>query len=365
MPLADSFDEARRVMTLCVVCDYCNGYCEVFRGAELRQEFQVSDWHHLANLCHNCGNCWHACQYTPPHVFAINVPKTLALVRQRSYQDYAWPRPLGQLLHRNGLFSLLVTALSMALVPALAWLFVPTDMLVGRHLEAGAFYAVIPWRVMALASGLTLSWSLLALAISLKRFWRDTANTISVPVLRALPAALRDILTLRNLDGGGVGCDDRDESFSRLRRHLHHAVFYGFLLCFASTVMVTLAQYLLGWQAPYPPLSLPVILGSLGGSGMILGSLGLIWVKLTADPDLIAKEGLAGDFAFLGSLFAVAASGFVLLALRDTRAMGLLLSLHLGAVVGFFLTLPYGRFVHGPYRAAALLNAAMERRNKG
>ena len=45
--------------------------------------------------------------------------------------------------------------------------------------------------------------------------------------------AARDVLTLRNLGGGGHGCNDDDERFSMTRRRLHHAMFYGFLLCFA------------------------------------------------------------------------------------------------------------------------------------
>jgi citrate/tricarballylate utilization protein len=39
-----------------------------------------------------------------------------------------------------------------------------------------------------------------------------------------------------------------------------------------------------------------------------------------------------------------------------------LLALHLGAVIALFLTMPYGKFVHGPLRAAALLKWAIERR---
>ena len=41
--------------------------------------------------------------------------------------------------------------------------------------------------------------------------------------------------------------------------------------------------------------------------------------------------------------------------------MGLLLMSHLGATVGFLASLPYGKFTHGPFRAAALLRAVMER----
>jgi citrate/tricarballylate utilization protein len=56
-------------------------------------------------------------------------------------------------------------------------------------------------------------------------------------------------------------------------------------------------------------------------------------------------------------------TGLGLLALRSTPAMGILLAIHLGIVLGLFLTLPYGKFVHGLYRFAALVRYARERRS--
>jgi hypothetical protein len=44
--------------------------------------------------------------------------------------------------------------------------------------------------------------------------------------------------------------------------------------------------------------------------------------------------------------------------------MGLLLIWHLGAVATLFVTMPYGKFVHGLYRALALLNSAIEEANE-
>jgi citrate/tricarballylate utilization protein len=45
--------------------------------------------------------------------------------------------------------------------------------------------------------------------------------------------------------------------------------------------------------------------------------------------------------------------------------MGLLLLLHLGFVLTLFVTLPYGKFVHGAHRAAALIKYAQESGPRG
>jgi citrate/tricarballylate utilization protein len=64
----------------------------------------------------------------------------------------------------------------------------------------------------------------------------------------------------------------------------------------------------------------------------------------------------------LGLLFAIAATGLLLLVLRHTGAMGTLLAIHLGVVFAFFLVIPYSKMVHGVYRGAALLRNALEQR---
>jgi citrate/tricarballylate utilization protein len=65
--------------------------------------------------------------------------------------------------------------------------------------------------------------------------------------------------------------------------------------------------------------------------------------------------------AFLVLLFLTSLTGLLLLVLRDMPAMGVLLAVHLGVVLGLFLTLPYGKFVHAVYRFAALVRYSLER----
>jgi citrate/tricarballylate utilization protein len=68
------------------------------------------------------------------------------------------------------------------------------------------------------------------------------------------------------------------------------------------------------------------------------------------------------DVAFLLLLLLTSGSGLLLLALRESSAMGTLLVIHLGIVAGLFITLPYGKFAHVVYRYAALVRYAIEER---
>ena len=68
------------------------------------------------------------------------------------------------------------------------------------------------------------------------------------------------------------------------------------------------------------------------------------------------------DRGFIALLFLVSASGLALLALRETSSLGLMLAIHLGLVMAFFLTMPYSKFAHGIFRSAALLKPAIEKR---
>src|SRR6218665_415165 len=83
--------EMARHPQICNACRYCAGFCAVSPAMTRRLEFPKADIPSLANLCHNCGACLHACQYAPPHEFAINVPRAMARVRVQTYADYAWP----------------------------------------------------------------------------------------------------------------------------------------------------------------------------------------------------------------------------------------------------------------------------------
>jgi len=345
-------------MAVCNACRYCEQYCPVFKAMEERPSFASADLNYLANLCHNCGECLYSCQYAPPHEFAINVPKTLARVRVRSYEEYAWPAPLGAAFrHHSVSAALLLAAALIGVLLAAARAFNGSAVT-----SPGApvdFYAVVPHATMIALFGAVGMFVVLALSIGMRRYWRDIQSSGSRP-LGAQPnpgrglRALRDVLTLRHSRTSGEDCATAEEVRTPWRRRFHHATFYGFASCAAST-SVAAVYHGLGWPAPYGYASAPVILGIIGGVGLVVGPIGLLLQRPGRDRALsdAAQERL--DRSFLVLLLLTGANGLLLLGLRHQAAMGLLLIIHLGFVLALFLTLPYGKFVHGLYRAAALL----------
>ncbi|WP_089175898.1 tricarballylate utilization 4Fe-4S protein TcuB [Bosea sp. AS-1] len=357
--------EADRLMTVCNSCRYCEGLCAVFPAMEMRRSFSDGDLNYLANLCHNCGACYYDCQFSPPHEYAVHVPATLAQVRTQSYARYVWPSAFAGVFERNGLF--VAVALALAVAGFVAGFVIWSDpaALFATHVGPGAFYRLMPHNVMAALFGLAFLYVVVAMGMGLRAFWRDIGEPDGMlGDAGSLWQALKDAGSLRHLDGGGAGCMNESERPSDRRRLWHHLTFYGFLLCFASTSTATLYHYLLGLEAPYPWYDLPVLLGTIGGIGLIVGPVGLLAEKWRRDPQL--REGLptSMDVAFLLMLLLTSLTGLALLVLRATPAMGLLLALHLGVVFALFLTLPYGKFVHGLYRFLALVRAARERQSE-
>jgi len=350
--------EVERVLAICNACRYCEGYCAVFPAMTRRLAFPPADAHYLANLCHNCGACLHACQYAPPHDFAVNVPRAMARVRARTYADYAWPRPLGRLYERGGLVGAIALAFGLALFLVLALV---RNGTLWHPPMAGDFYAVFPHNLMVGMFGPVFLFACVALGVGVMRFWRGQARGDASG--EAIREATVNALSLTYLDGGhGDGCNDEDDRFTLRRRRWHHFTFYGFLLCFAATTVATIYHYVFGWQAPYELTSLPVVLGTLGGIGLIVGPLGLWRLHARRHPLHRDPAQTGVDLALIGLLFFISLTGLALLAWRDTSAMGILLSVHLGFVMAFFLTMPYGKFAHSVYRVAALLKWAIERR---
>ena len=362
----DLVKDGERQMRICNACRYCEGYCAVFPAIEQRRIFTKADLTYFANLCFDCRDCYYACQYAPPHEFGINIPNLMAELRADTYSDVSWPAILSALFRRSGLAVALFTAGSLIIILLLVLFFMGSEVLFATHVGEGAFYKVVPFTAMTIPPLIIVSYGFVVLLAGALRFWRETGGSLSQLIdVRALWRATQDAFGLAYMKGGGAGCNYPDAAFSQSRRWLHHFVFYGFLLALASTTVAAFYHHFLHWQAPYPLLSWPVVLGTVGGIAMVIGTSGLLYLKWKSDRGPAAERMLTMDVAFLIILFLTSLTGLLLLAFRETPAMGTLLVVHLATVAAFFITAPYSKFAHVVYRYAALVRYSIEQRRNG
>ena len=359
--LTEAMRKAGHEMVVCNACRYCEAYCPVFQAMEQRVTFERADLTYLANLCHNCGECLYACQYAPPHEFNIDVPHTLSRVRVESYESFAWP-PFAAVAFRRPWMTTLVALAAGAVIS-----FIAARPLSGAartfQVRDADFYAVIPHDVMVMIFGVAGLFVVGAIALAHRRFARIA--DVKGPRRSGQNASPRrsatlDVLSLKHLHATGEDCVDAEEQRRPWRRWLHHCTFYGFALCFASTTVAAIYHVVFGWIAPYAYASVPVVLGTAGGLGLVIGPAGLLVLDLRRDAALTHASERALGYTFLTMLLLTSVTGLLLLALRERSYMPVLLVIHLAVVLALFLTFPYGKFVHGIYRGAALLKFRRE-----
>lgn len=345
--------EARRSLQICNACRYCEGYCAVFPAMTLRREFADADLIHLANLCHGCRDCFYACQYAPPHEFGINIPKTMSEVRLESYARAA---PGTRLL---------VDSPQLANVLLLGLMIACTELyrrVLGGDPAGEGFYAVIGREAMIAFGMTTAGLALAGLVIGLLRY---ASIVRPVGVSRISPQnwwrAIHDAATLRYLGGGGAGCNDTGETFSQKRRLFHHLLAWGFATCFAATTTGAIYDHLLHWPAPYPWFSVPGVLGTVGGLGMVAGATGLLWLKRIEDTAVSSPAIRAFDRSLLLLLLIVAATGIAIRLAHETTLLIPAVVIHLGSVGALLVAMPLGKLMHAGFRFLALARYGSER----
>jgi len=354
--------EANRQFTICNACRYCEGLCSVFPAMELRTAFTEGDVAYLSTLCHDCRACVDACPFSPPHEFAIDISALTSVARTQTFEHFARPRAFWRLLARGAT----ATGLTIAVFVFFAVVAVASgspSKIFERHTGEGAFYEVITYLwilVPALVAGAATLAAVVAGALAFARETRRDGRQ-SLLDLRAIAAGTRNVLALTNLKGGGGGCRYPGRRRSPARRYLHHAVFYGFIAMFASTVSAAIWQDFLGREPPYPFFSVPVLLGTGGGIATTVGCLGFVVIGARSRGSGKSAESHRLDRLFATTLLAATTTGLLLLAVRSTRLMGPALIVHLGVLGGLFLTFPYSKFVHAVYRYLALVRSHVER----
>ena len=138
---------------------------------------------------------------------------------------------------------------------------------------------------------------------------------------QALAAALRDALSLKYLGNGGFGCAfGRRAPFASppLVSPLHVLRICAVLLSHCCSGVLSLRFRL---ASALRAISVcPVMLGTLGGIGLLIGPAGLYWLFRRRDPAVKYAGQNALDTAFLALLFFTSLTGLLLLALRESPA---------------------------------------------
>jgi citrate/tricarballylate utilization protein len=358
MPLDELVAEAQRQLNVCNSCRYCEGYCPVWPALELRTELTTGDVTHLANLCHDCRDCFTACMYTAPHEFDLNPPQVFAQVRERTYRDYVWPQRTPSWL--GGRLGLVVWFLAVTgLLTALSAITTGAEVFAGP--STGSPYELVPHLLLVAIVTAPSLFTVVVLGLAAVRYWHDTHGGLrDLGRMRIWGTAIYEAAQLRHLRGGGEQCAYPDDLPSPARRRYHLGVSYGFGLCLVSTGSAGFMQQILRIEPPYTYLSVPVITGTIGGLGMIGGCLGLMVLKSRSDRALGTESMRRADYGFLWALLILAASGILTLLFRTTALFGPVLVMHLAAVIVAFAVAPYTKFVHWIYRLLAIYKSHLD-----
>lgn len=354
-------DEAARQLAICNACRYCEGLCAVFPALERRSLLSLGDVSQLANLCHDCRACYDACMYTAPHEFAVNVPAALSAVRVEDYRRYVWPAHVPRALAGwLGIFSGAVIAFAVMLAIAVGnagW-----AGLIARDDRAESPYVLIPYWALLTLLLIASSFAIVVGGAAARRYWVTVGGTNGRVNVGAIARAVWYSATLRYMRGGGVECYyPDDEKPSASRRRLHAVVASGFGLCIVSTTAAAVLQHIVGSQPPYPLLSVPVITGTIGGIGMLIGCGGLLWLKTQSSGVTSVAQMTVKDYGLLVALAFLALSGLATLLTRSTAAFGIVFLVHLSSVMLAFASAPYSKFMHVIFRFAALVRDSAER----
>jgi len=361
--MQDLYREASRQFIVCNACRYCEGFCAVFPAIEKRLwSYEKGYIDHVANLCHDCRNCFYSCPYVYPNPFSINIPLLLSSIRVESYKKYTFPEPLARLFFSRPLLGgLLVTTISLALMFLYVVLVGDPSRLFKEYRDPGSFYEIIPYWAIAFNGMAMLAYIITIFGISSYRYWRSIGGISSKPHLGFFIRGLWDAISHRYFRGGDAGCSYPGERPKLIRLYLHLSIFIGLILAILSTITAAIYQEILGILPPYSRSSPPVVLGTAGGILIIAGSTGLLYLKQKASKELISRAMIDLDVYMLALLDLIAITGVLTMIFRETIYMGLIFVIHMGLVVTLFIIAPYSKIIHILYRVLSLVKYSGEK----
>jgi quinone-modifying oxidoreductase subunit QmoC len=361
----------------CYQCATCTVVCDVTGDARPfpRKEMVWAQWglkDRLINdadvwLCHQCADCTAKCPRD------AKPGEVLGAIRRTAYKAHAVPGFMGALFANT---AYLPVAFLIPVVVLAAMVMLNNQPAGGSHLlPVFGGEGFLPQggeirfsRMLPITTGIDVTFlSVAALALlsalaSLRRFWGNLEAQVpaSVPRKGFGPAAaefLGELVSHASFKKCTVNAG---------RTVAHLLVFYGFIGAFIATNIVLVYE----WGTKFgifheleTPLAfagpglLPKLFGNVGGLAILLGALLMMNNRLAKSQD---SPSNAYDWAFLISVFLVAATGLLAEALRLMNNAGLaypMYFIHLVFVFYVIAYLPYSKLAHLLYRPIAIIHA--------
>ncbi|MEM3676208.1 MAG: hypothetical protein QXV22_04035 [Thermoplasmataceae archaeon] len=343
--MTDVYQEAQRQLTICNACRYCEGFCAVWDAIEYRSALDLKDMPYLANLCHDCRDCYYVCPFNEPdHEYALNIPKILSKARIKSYKDAVWPAFMSVMLDRPAIFALSVTLI--ALIGSIGY---PIFILHAYPLGAVSLISLIPEATFRYITLGVYLYTAILWTVSGLKFAANSRSEVISGWLGALNGAAA-AFSQRFFFGGGVGCKYPSEN-SRFSRAIFHAsVLYGFI-----TALISIAFY--------PNITgLSLTIYATASLLMTFGSLGLLLWDITDSGTQRSPEMRRLDVPFTVLIFLSGLTGVAFILLSGSYFYGLLFLIHDALILAVFAIAPYSKFLHPLYRVISLAKFYAERK---
>lgn len=312
-------------------------------------------------LCHQCRDCTTYCPR------GAKPSEVLSAIRRLAIIHYGFPRFLARWVNQPKFLPLLLLIPSLLLGFALlAREEIEKSLGISEQISQKIVYAsttIFPhWLLNTLFASLSIL-VFIALLVGIIRFWgamksADKGRLPTKGITSSILVALKNIIMHNNF----AQC-----STENLRFLSHRCVFFGFIALSVVAIWVITAPinplFQKGLVYPFNFFSPLKIIANLGGVALIGGCLLMIFNRL--------KQGNTStyfDWAFMGTLFCVAASGFMTEFLHYARVDEIRYPVyfaHLVFVFMLFVQLPYSKLAHMIYRTIALVYAEYSGRSSG
>lgn len=360
----------------CMQCGTCSATCALSSDHDPfpRKEMAWASWgmkDALINdpdvwLCHQCNDCSARCPR------GARPGDVLAAVRQEWVVHHAFPSFFARWVHQPQ-SALLLMGIMTVLLGAALYLKDPVAGVLGisEGLSTRIVFSYSSMFPRWMLNLVFLTLGVLAILPVLRgvvRSWKTMKTAAmqsksGVPKKKLIPsigAALKSILLHENF----ALCTE-----AHPRYWSHMAVFFGFLALVLVTLWVITAPYNPLIKGPFIyPLSFLnpwKLLANLGGIALITGCVLMLKDRMRNSEQTGVNN--YSDWSLIGLLLAVTLTGFVTEALHFVRLephRHLAYFVHLVFVGVLLLYMPYSKFAHIVYRAAAMISAERFNRTK-